>query len=83
MPSKVWGGITYPFLNFNGEAVEVYGWISSFIPYFIMDVITYSCWDKSQTMLVKGDPDISTVVWQAFSKIKSSLMVAKEWSLNV
>ena len=23
MPSKVWDEITYPFLNFNGAAVEV------------------------------------------------------------
>ena len=46
MPIKVWDEITYPFLNFNGCTVEVYEWISNFIPYFIMDVITY--------MLVKG-----------------------------
>ena len=23
MPAKVWGEITYPFLNFNGASVEV------------------------------------------------------------
>ena len=23
MPGKVWGEITYPFLNFNGATVEV------------------------------------------------------------
>ena len=27
-------------------------WIRNFIPHFIMDVLTYSCWDKSQSMLV-------------------------------
>ena len=44
-PLKAWGEITYPFLNFNGCTVEVYEWISNFIPYFIMDVITYPCRD--------------------------------------
>ena len=39
MPSKVGEGITYSFPNFNG---------------FMMDVITYPCWDKSVSMLVKG-----------------------------
>ena len=29
MSNKVWGGITYPFLNFNGCTVEVYEWISN------------------------------------------------------
>ena len=26
--------ITYPFLNFNGAAVEVKEWINKFIPHF-------------------------------------------------
>ena len=41
MPGNVWDEITYPFLNFNGGTVEVYEWISNFIPHIIMDVITY------------------------------------------
>ena len=45
MASKVWGEIIYPFPNFNGTTVEVWEWISNFIPHFIMDVITYPCWD--------------------------------------
>ena len=53
MPSEVWDEITYsflnfngyPFLNFNGATVEVYEWISNFIPQFMMYVITYPCWD--------------------------------------
>ena len=28
-------------------AIEVWEWISNFIPPLIMDVITYSCWDLS------------------------------------
>ena len=34
MARKVWDGIAYPFLNFNGA-------------YFIIDVITYPGWDQS------------------------------------
>ena len=45
MPNKMWDEITYPFPNFNIEAVEVWEWISNSIPYFIVDVITYPCWD--------------------------------------
>ena len=30
----VWDEITYAFLNLNGCTVEVYEWISNFIPYF-------------------------------------------------
>ena len=56
MPSKMWNEITYPFPNFNHCIIEVWEWISYFIPYFIMDVIT-SCWDWSWSILVKG-------VWQ-------------------
>ena len=45
MPSKVWDEITYPYPNLNGHAVKFWEWISSFIPHFKMDVITYPCWD--------------------------------------
>ena len=45
MLSKVLDEISYPFLNFNGWTVEVKEWINNFIPYFIMDVIIYPCWD--------------------------------------
>ena len=42
---KVWGEMTYPFPNFNGCTVEVWEWISNFMPHFIGHVITYPCWD--------------------------------------
>ena len=32
---KMWDEIAYPFPNFNCAAVEVWEWISKFIPYFI------------------------------------------------
>ena len=31
---KLWGEITYPFLNFNGETIEVWELLSNFIPHF-------------------------------------------------
>ena len=31
---KVWHEITYPFPNFNGATIEVWEWISNFIPQF-------------------------------------------------
>ena len=38
---KVSDGITYPFPNFSGAAVEVWKWIiSNFIPHFTEHVIT-------------------------------------------
>ena len=46
MPNKVWDEITYPFPNFNSAVIEVWEWISNFIIYFIVHVITYPCWDK-------------------------------------
>ena len=45
MSSKVCGEITFPFPNFSGATIEVWEWISNFIPHFSVDVITYPCWD--------------------------------------
>ena len=44
---ELWDEITYPFPNFNGCTVEVWEWISNFIPHFIGHVVTYPCWDLS------------------------------------
>ena len=44
---KVWYDITYPFSNRNVATVKVWEWISNFIPYLIMNAITYPCWDYS------------------------------------
>ena len=40
MPNRVWDEITFPFPNFNGSTVEVWEWISNFIPHFIMGGVT-------------------------------------------
>ena len=45
MPNKVLDEITYLFPNFNDFTIEVWEWTSNYIPYFIMYVITYPCWD--------------------------------------
>ena len=45
---------TYPFPNVKGAAVDVWEWISYFTPHFTWHVITYRCWDWSNSMLVKG-----------------------------
>ena len=38
---KVWDEIAYPFLNFNGAAVEIWEWISYFISHFTLVVINF------------------------------------------
>ena len=43
---KEWDVITYPFPNFNGCTVKVWGWISKFIPHFVSPsrhAISYPC----------------------------------------
>ena len=42
---KAWDKITYAFPNFNSAAIEVWVWIGNFIPHFMMNVISHSCWD--------------------------------------
>ena len=43
---KMWDEIIYQFPNFNGAAIEVWEWISNFIPHFIGHVISYPWWDS-------------------------------------
>ena len=40
---KVLDEITYPFPNFNGATVEVWGWMSNFISHCTEHGITYPC----------------------------------------
>ena len=54
MPCKVLAEITSLFPNFNDCTIQVWKWISNFIPHFTMDVITYPCCDQCSSMLVKG-----------------------------
>ena len=41
MPSKLCDEITNPFPNFNSATVEVWEWLSNYIPNFMIDAITY------------------------------------------
>ena len=43
MPIEVLDGMTYPFWNFSGHAVDVWNWISNSIAYPMMGVINYPC----------------------------------------
>ena len=54
MPDKVWDNITYLLPIFNSTAIDIWEWISNFIPHFVKDRIIYWCWDLSLTMLIKG-----------------------------
>ena len=54
MPSKVWDEITFPSPNLNGCTIEVLGWISNSILYFMINVIAYPCWDWGYSILIKG-----------------------------
>ena len=36
---------TYPFPNFNGCPLKLDIWMNNFIPHFLVDVVTYPCWD--------------------------------------
>ena len=53
MVSKVLDEIAYPFPNFNGCTAEVWEWIYNFIPHFIMDIITYPCWNENSSISLK------------------------------
>ena len=55
MPNKVLGEINFPSSKLNGAGIEIWEEMSNFTPHFIMDVITYLCWDGLMlVMLVKG-----------------------------
>ena len=51
MPSKVWDEVTYTFSNFHDCTVEVWEWVSKFIPYFKMDVIIFDAGIKVNPFL--------------------------------
>ena len=59
----MWDEITDPIPNFNSAAVEVWEWISNFIPRFTGHMATYPCWYFSQTMLIKGAPVFTGLVY--------------------
>ena len=67
----VWDEITYSLPNFNGATIEVWEWISNFIPHFTGHVITYPC---CETVLVKGPTDVlCTLSLHSHTQIINSL----------
>ena len=77
-PSKLWDEIIYPLPNFNGCTVEVWKWISNFISHFIIDVITYPCWDWSECVLVKWVMDLTKS--QKLIQLSKLLMLYLNWT---
>ena len=59
MSSKVWDEIIYTFPNFNSCTVDVWKWISNFIPHFMMDVITYLVMFCQKVVLVSVNEEVN------------------------
>ena len=87
MPSKVWDVITYPFQNFNGCTVEVWGWLSNFISHFVIDAITYPYWKFIHVVTTKTKQRktkqcayfVGYIVGIACRKMLSQCKWGREW----
>ena len=63
--SKWWDEIIYPFPNFNDYTVEVWKWISHFIPYFIME------WNYFSTLRLKlNHVSKRDLWWRIYASVK-------------
>ena len=69
MPSKLRGGITYPYPNFIGYTVAICQWISNLISHFVTNVIfIYAgikdnpCWWKDPKCVLVHVTDLDTLV---------------------
>ena len=62
----------------------VWEWISYFIPHITERVITYPCWDLSQSMLVKGTSGVELQNSGNVRKHKkvNSLNYAMPWEMS-
>ena len=49
---KMWDEITYPFPNLISAIVDVWEWIINFVTHSTTNVLTYPCWDWSNSMLI-------------------------------
>ena len=45
MHYNAWDEIIFLFPNFNCCTIEIWEWISNFIPHFTGHMIIYTCWD--------------------------------------
>ena len=60
---KVWGEMTYSFQNVNGTTVEVWEWISDFIPYLTVHMITWPSCGLKLIDVNKRDPCHLSLYW--------------------
>ena len=74
MSRKVWDEITYPFPNFNGCTVEVWEWISNFIPHFMMDVSKLLIYAG-----IKVKPDVTLRIWWHMDVAMSEWVGHHDW----
>ena len=68
-------------IHFNSAAVEVREWMSYFIAHCIMDVITCTCWDLSQTILVTGASECFTLLAGTFWNCMMTLLRTCIWRM--
>ena len=54
---------SYEHGHIIGTVVEVWECISYLIPHFIMDAITYPCWDKCYSTVVDGPHVVEKLDW--------------------
>ena len=60
---KVWDEITYSFLNFNSETVDMWEWISNFTPKLKVCVITFPCCGFKLIHFSERDPCHLSLYW--------------------
>ena len=62
--------------------VEVFELISNFTLHILMDVITYSCWDGNQSILVRGHGDIHYITSKTTPTIARYVGESHVWQLG-
>ena len=74
-----WNYLSIPKLQRNGSTVEVWEWLSNFIPHFIMNIITYPCRDSKLNHVSKRGPRRLSTDNQIHSQFVSSPLPATHW----
>ena len=76
---KVWDEMTFQFLNINCATVDVWQWICNFIQHFTGHMVSYPCWDFSQSVLVKQAPGCLCCYYLIYCKVTWHL-AALSWT---
>ena len=71
---KLWDELTYLFPNFNGAAVEVWEWISNFIPHFSVYVIVFTLWARWESTELEFGCNKTEVSFELELRRKKSLV---------